>query len=194
MTEVLTRDVSATGVKTVLHVGCGHYNPKKLHQQFRNDGWKEIRFDIDPAVQPDILGDMTNMSAVSDGSVDAVWSSHNIEHLYWHDVPVALREFNRVLKIGGFVYLTLPDIQAVAKHVAEGKLEDPLYDSPAGPISAIDILYGHRASITRGNHFMAHKTAFTAKTLSQRLYEAGFDNVRTQSENLNLWAIGYKRK
>jgi protein O-GlcNAc transferase len=194
MTDVLTRDVSATGVKTVLHVGCGQANPKKLHQQFRNDDWKEIRFDIDPNVQPDILGDMTNMSAVADASVDAVWSSHNIEHLYWHDVPTALREFNRVLKVGGFVYLTLPDIQAVAKHVAEGKLEDPLYESPAGPISAIDILYGHRASITRGNHFMAHKTAFTAKTLEQRLYEAGFDNIRTQSENLNLWAIGYKRK
>ena len=194
MTEVLERDVSVTDVKTVLHVGCGHYNPKKLHKQFQNEGWKEIRFDIDPAVQPDILGDMTDMTAVSDTSMDAIWSSHNIEHLYWHDVPVALREFHRVLKVGGFVYMTLPDIQAVAKHVAEGNLEDPLYDSPAGPISAIDILYGHRASINRGNHFMAHKTAFTSKTLAQRLYEAGFDGVRTQSETLNLWAIGYKRK
>jgi ubiquinone/menaquinone biosynthesis C-methylase UbiE len=186
-TDVLTE------LKTVLHVGCGAYKPEKLHRQFRNGQWKEVRLDIDPAVQPDIIGDMTNMSAVADSSVDAVWSSHNIEHLYAHQVPVALREFWRVLKTGGFVYLTQPDIQAVARHVAEGNLEEPLYTSPAGPISAIDILYGFRRSIARGNHFMAHKTGFTAQTLASRLREAGFQNVRTQSESLNLWAIGYKR-
>lgn len=183
-----------TSVKTVLHVGCGAYNPNKLHKIFAGEEWKEIRFDIDASVQPDILGDMTNMSAVADASVDAIWSSHNIEHLYWHDVMVAFKEFQRVLKDDGFVYLTLPDIQEVAKHVAAGNLEEPLYNSPAGPICAIDILYGFRPSLAQGNYFMAHKTGFTANTLSKRLEEAGFKDVKTVSESLNLWAIGYKRK
>jgi len=182
-----------TELKTVLHVGCGAYNPKKLHALFRKPEWKEVRYDIDPNVKPDIIGDMTNMSAVADASVDAIWSSHNIEHLYWHEVLVAFKEFQRVLKDGGFVYITMPDIQAVAKQVAEGNLEDPLYTSPAGPIAAIDILYGFRPSISQGNYFMAHKTGFTAKTLAQRLTEAGFQNIQVESESLNLWAIGFKR-
>jgi predicted SAM-dependent methyltransferase len=38
------------------------------------------------------------MSALATGSVDAVVSSHNMEHLYPHEVPLALAEFVRVLK------------------------------------------------------------------------------------------------
>jgi predicted SAM-dependent methyltransferase len=52
-------------------------------------------------VQPDVLGTMTDMSAVATGSVDAVVSSHNMEHLYPHEVPLALAEFVRVLKPDG---------------------------------------------------------------------------------------------
>jgi hypothetical protein len=44
-------------------------------------------------LNPDIVGTMTDMSAVADASVDALFSSHNIEHLYPHEVPVALAEF-----------------------------------------------------------------------------------------------------
>ena len=43
-------------------------------------------------------------------SVDAVFSSHNIEHLYPHEVPLALKEFMRVLKPDGFVLMTCPDL------------------------------------------------------------------------------------
>lgn len=178
--------------KIVLHVGCGAYNPNKLHQRFNRDEWKEIRLDIDPNVKPDILGDITNMADVADASVDAIWSSHNIEHLYPHQVEVAFREFHRVLKPGGFVFITLPDIQAVARHVAEGNLEEPLYVSPAGPISAIDILYGFRPSLEKGNYFMAHKTGFTAQTMTRKLMNTGFKEVKVQSVKLDLWAVGYK--
>jgi len=46
--------------------------------------------------------------------------------------------------------------------------------SPAGPISPIDILWGHRLSLARGNYYMAHKVGFTAQSLTQALLEAGF--------------------
>jgi predicted SAM-dependent methyltransferase len=41
---------------------------------------------LDHAVQPDVVGTMTDMSAVATGSIDAIVSSHNIEHLYPHEV------------------------------------------------------------------------------------------------------------
>jgi len=49
--------------------------------------------DIDQSVNPDIVGTMTDMSQVQGASVDALFSSHNIEHLYPHEVPVALADF-----------------------------------------------------------------------------------------------------
>ena len=175
-----------------MHVGCGQANPDKLHATFRSAEWREIRLDIDPDVTPDIVCDILDMAVVATASVDAVWSSHNIEHLFEHQVPIALGEFHRVLKPRGFALITLPDLQAVGRYIAEGRLEDVLYESPAGPICPLDIVYGHRASIARGHHFMAHKTGFTAKTLGEKMVRAGFDPVRVKHSGLNLWAIGSK--
>lgn len=180
--------------RTVLHVGCGFPNPNKLHATFRSGTWKEVRLDIDPAVKPDVVSDIADMSPVATASVDAVWSSHNVEHLHAHQVPVAFGEFLRVLKPGGFVLITLPDLQTVCRYIADDKLEDVLYESPAGPIYPIDVVYGHRPSIGRGNHFMAHRTGFTARTLGAKLERAGFTSVRVRRRGFDLWATGYKRK
>jgi predicted O-linked N-acetylglucosamine transferase (SPINDLY family) len=194
MSSSNTSEVSLNpnNLKSVLHVGCGPYHPEALPEMLRTPEWREVRLDINPAVNPDILGSITNLSAVPDQSVDAVYSSHNLEHIYAHEVPIALSEFYRVVKPGGFALITLPDIQEVAQAVAQGNLEETLYVSPAGPISAIDILYGLRTAIADGNEFMAHRTAFTSETLSQKLQQAGFTKVEIQKDELNLWARGYK--
>lgn len=185
-------ETPSVATKLALHVGCGPYNPGALPEQLRTPDWREVRLDIDPSVKPDLIGSITDMSVVLNESVDAVFSSHNLEHLYAHEVPVALSEFYRVLKPGGFVLITLPDIQAVAAHVAQGNLEETLFVSAVGPITALDILYGLRTAITAGNHFMAHRTAFTAKTLRQKLEQAGLDQIEVHKDKLNLWARGYK--
>jgi len=171
----------------LLHVGCGSYAPGKLPSWFRQDGWREIRLDIDPNVHPDFVANVTDMRVISDGTIDAVYSSHNLEHLYPHEVPLALREMWRVLKSTGFALIDVPDLQEVAGHVAEGKLEDPLYMSPMGPIASLDILYGHRASLARGNVYMAHRTGFTGDTLGAAAVNAGFAAVMVQR---NLSAFG----
>ena len=65
--------------------------------RFPAAAWREIRLDIDAGHRPDIVGSLTDMSGIVSGSVDAVYSCHNLEHLHAHEVPVALREFLRVL-------------------------------------------------------------------------------------------------
>ena len=180
-------------MKTFLHVGCGPKRKERTTAGFAD--WSELRFDIDESVQPDLVGTMTDMSSVSSESVDAVFSSHNIEHLYPHEVPVALSEFLRVLKPDGFAVITCPDLQAVCALVAEDKLTEPAYTSPAGPISPLDILYGHRPQMARGNLYMAHRCGFTQKVLTGTLQAAGFKSVASVSRGhpyFDLWAVASK--
>jgi predicted SAM-dependent methyltransferase len=179
-------------VKTFLHVGCGPKNKNSTTKGFSSADWHELRFDIDESVNPDIVGTMTDMSQVKDASVDALFSSHNIEHLYPHEVPLALAEFKRVLKPGGFVVITCPDLQSVCALVAEDKLTDEAYLSPAGPIAPIDILYGHRPAMANGNLYMAHRCGFTKKVLTGTLQAAGFGMVvpmQRAHPAYDLWAI-----
>lgn len=179
--------------KTVLHVGCGYPNPNKLHRAFRGEAWREIRLDIDADAQPEIVADMRDLTQIPEHSIDALWSSHNVEHLYPHDVLPTLAGFRRILKPDGVALITLPDLQEIARLIADNKLDEPAYVSPAGPIAPLDMLYGFRPSMAQGNLFMAHRTGFTAKTLAQALLQAGFAMVSVQREQsaFNLWAIGF---
>lgn len=181
--------------KTFLHVGCGGARKESTTAAFAGPDWREIRLDIDPNTQPDIIGTTTDMSEVETGSVDAIFSSHNIEHLYAHEVPMALHEFLRVLRPGGFAVITCPDLQPVAALIAADKLTEPAYISAAGPIAPLDILYGHRPSIAAGNHYMAHKCGFTKKVLGATLMECGFRHAATAERgapHFDLWALATK--
>ncbi len=179
--------------KTVLNVGCGYPLSHRLHPRFRGPAWRELRLDINPAVKPDILCSVTAMEPVPSESIDAIWSSHNLEHLYRHEVPAALGEFFRVLRPGGLVFLTLPDLQRVAALVVDDQLESQAYLSPSGPITPLDMIFGHMASVARGDLTMAHKVGFTGATLRKLLDEAGFERIEIgQGNAFDLWATAYR--
>ena len=183
-------------MKSFLHVGCGAKRKDRTSRGFNTPDWTEIRLDIDASVQPDVIGTMTDMSAVASESVDAIYSSHNIEHLYPHEVPLALAEFIRVLKPDGFFVVTCPDMQSVCALIAEDKLTEPAYTSPAGPIAPLDILYGLRSSMARGNLYMAHRCGFTQKVLTGTLQSSGFKTVasmaRGRAPYFDLFALASK--
>ena len=179
-------------MQTFLHVGCGQKRKDRTTSGFAKENWKELRFDINESHEPDYVGTITDMSAVETSSMDALYSSHNIEHVYAHEVPKALAEFKRVLRPDGFVIITCPDIQAICALVAEGKLTEQAYSSPAGPITPHDVLYGHGASIAGGDLFMAHRCGFTQKVLEKTLEVSGFVSLGTAKRPgpcFDLWAV-----
>ncbi len=181
--------------KILLNVGAGH--PKSgalIPPVFRSAAWKEVRLDVDPVNQPDILGTMLDMSAVGSNSVDVIYSSHNIEHLYPNEIPAALQEFLRVLKPEGYVVITCPDLQAAAQMIAEDKLMDVAYNSPAGAVTPFDMVYSHRMFTGRDKPFMAHHCGFTLKVLAATLQSNGFITVagKRRPAAFDLWVVASK--
>lgn len=181
--------------KSFLHVGCGNARKPAVAPGFSGDEWREIRLDIDPSVSPDIVASMLDMSVLPDAAVDAVYSSHNIEHLYPHEVGVALAEFRRVLKPDGILVLTCPDLQSVCRQIVDDRLDEPAYESAAGPIAPLDILYGLRSALAAGNLFMAHRTGFSLRTLVAAVRAAGFPAVagKARAGYFDLWLVASRQ-
>ena len=179
-------------MKRVLHVGCGPQTVVGRHPVFRAGEWEETRLDIEPSVRPDIVASMTEMPMVADASHDAVFSYHNLEHLFPHELRLALSEFRRVLTPGGFLLVMVPDIQKAAAAIAAGDWRTALYESDSGPITPLDVLYGHRAPIARGRSHMAHRNGFVIASLLAWLEAAGFKNAHAKRSAYDLIAMAYK--
>ena len=178
------------GKKRVLNAGSGPVTSRRLHRVFAGSDWHEVRMDIDPNANPEVVGSLTKMEELFPAeNFDAVWSSHTLEHLYSHEVPAALAEFKRVLKPDGFALITCPDLEAIAAALLEHDLDHVAYVSPMGPITPLDMLYGHSGAIARGNVFMSHNTGFTCARMGQLLLEAGFTAALAKRENFDLWAL-----
>ena len=183
-------------MKTLLNVGCGWSNISQL-KGFNNDNWKEIRLDIDSTVKPDVVGTSTDMSLIETASVDAVYSSYNLDHIYAHEVPIALKEFYRVLNEDGIAVVKCPDIQTVCELIAQDKLLELLYESEMGPIYPIDVIYGNRWQIQNGNEYMAKKVGFTYSALNASFAEAGFKaryGGRMPDRGGELAIVAFKQK
>jgi len=156
--------------------------------------WREVRVDVDAAVAPDILAHMTDLSAIESGTADAVWLSHGIEHLYLFEVSKAVAEIYRILADDGFCCVIVPDLQTLAEYIANDRLHEVVYESPAGPVIAHDIIFGFGPYLARGRSSMAHKCGFTPTLLLQKLQEAPFaEIVLRRRANQELAAVASKR-
>jgi len=161
-------------LKKVLNVG-GNNKQIPLPPHFAE--FEHFLLDIDPKGEPDIVCDARDLTSLESGLFDAVYCSHNLEHYYRHDVAKVLAGFLHVLKDDGFAHIRVPDINEVMRvTVARGlDIDDVLYQSAAGPIMVLDVLYGYGVEIEEsGQDFYAHKTGFTQKSLLAALRRSGF--------------------
>ena len=88
-----------------LNLGCGS---KKL------PGFTNI--DIRPEVKPDIVDDITKLAKIEDGSVDLIYTCHVIEHIAFNDLREVLMRWYDILKPGGTLRISVPDMDAVFAH------------------------------------------------------------------------------
>lgn len=143
-----------------LHLGSG--GRKRV-------GW--INVDANPETSPDVVARAEYLPMFPDGSVDVIESCHLFEHFAYLEAIKALKEWYRVLKPGGRLFVELPDFGACIDML--GKYKDPEgYDF--GMIG----IFGYPPAIRKQGHFQTHKWGWTAKSLGRELRAAGFTEVQ----------------
>lgn len=185
-----TQQEDSSETKKVLNVGG---NNKAIPIPDHYVGWRHDLLDIDPRGNPDIVCDARELTRLPGGIYDAIYCSHNLEHYYRHHGLAVVKGFHHMLKEEGFAEVRVPDISKVIKAMRDQSigLDELLYISPAGPITAHDVIYGFQAEIEQsGQDFYAHKTGFTPQSLTQILLDGGFQKVILRTEGqVEIFAI-----
>jgi len=146
----------------------------KLHiggQELHPD-WKI--FDIENRPEVDYVGDASDLSQFEDESIEVIYASHILEHFHHsldNEVIFALAEWHRVLKQGGQLMISVPDLQTLCW----------LYLRPDIDVTArlhfMRIIFGGQT-----NQYDIHKVGFDYEILGLYLAEVGFkqyERVRT---------------
>lgn len=124
---------------------------------------------------------MTDLGDI--GPFDAVACNNALEHLYPHEVNKALKEFHRVLKVGGHAVIQVPDLQDVSP------TEDVIEEIG---MSGLHLFYGDPALLEEFPH-MAHHCGFVQATLNRVLVMAGFFATTKRLSCHQLMGIGVKQ-
>ena len=124
----------------------------------------------------------------ADGSIEAIYCGQMIEHLNpLHEVPAFLAECYRMLKPGGRVRLTTPDLDLLIRAYNDADMEpaslsDYVNEQPEYYRDALEedklayIMYGAGGTSER---YEGHQHLYTRRALCQRLHGAGFSGFDT---------------
>lgn len=93
-----------------LHLGCGY---KIL------DGY--INVDIRPETGCQIIDDVKILSNFENNSADEIYACHVLEHFGRHEYVSVLQKWYNVLKPGGIIRLSVPDIEVVCNQYIGNK-------------------------------------------------------------------------
>jgi predicted SAM-dependent methyltransferase len=91
-----------------LDLGCGPEKILDTEHCIGVDSNKDLQlFGI--AAKFDLKADVEKLPMFADSGFDWVYSSHVLEHIQYEKVPAVLREWFRLIRIGGHLVLYLPD-------------------------------------------------------------------------------------
>ena len=83
---------------------------------YMRDEGKVVTFDIREEVNPTVLCDIRHLP-VPNETFDMVYSSHTLEHFAYNSLPVVLKEWTRILKVGGVLELIVPNLRHAALRI-----------------------------------------------------------------------------
>lgn len=134
-----------------LHLGCGkRHIPGFIH--------------IDAIDYPHIdhVAAIDNLSFIPDSSVDLIYNCHVLEHFKRRDVSRVLQEWFRVLKPGGTLRISVPDLSAICE----------IYRRSNDINAVIGPLFGRQDYL-----YNIHYNVFDFSSLRQTLEDVGFTEI-----------------
>jgi predicted SAM-dependent methyltransferase len=140
----------------------------------RSEGWKT--FDIVPGPEVDFTGDCKDLSQFADGSVETIYASHVLEHVpYNREMLKTLKGWFRVLKPGGTVMISVPDLETLCRLFVHPQL------TPENRFEVMRIMFGGQLD---PHDF--HYVGFDWNILASFLNQAGFSKI-TQVKEFGLF-------
>jgi predicted SAM-dependent methyltransferase len=150
--------VNPKGDKLIADIGSGPISP------YMEEG-KVVSFDIREDVKPDVVCDVRHLP-VEDQTFDIVFSSHTLEHFGWSGIQKVIKEWSRVLKVGGELRLVVPNL----RHVAQRMLDDTMIPTD------LWVLYGEQ---DYPKNF--HAAGFTPNILKSLVESLGiYDDIQVK--------------
>ncbi len=137
-----------------LHIGCK--GPKI-------DGF--TRVDVTQWGDVDIVTDAKDLSAIKDGEADEIYASHILEHFLARETADVLKEWCRVLRVGGKAHISVPDFdRLVDLYLASGRLFTQFQQD-----------WNHGGQNYEKD---VHLRSFTFPILSGLMSQAGFSKIK----------------
>ena len=144
-------------MKTKLNVGSGYRPLAKPDNE-----WEDL--DIRESVNPTIVADVRHIPRENE-TYDIVLAHSVLEHFSKREVTECITEWRRVLKTGGQIRISVPDMERVAKDLFETQSE-------LKKQNLINLIYGEQDFSEN-----THKWGFTEESLGRTLRRAGFVDI-----------------
>lgn len=155
--------VNPQGEKMIADIGSGPVSP-------HFEEGKVVSFDIREDMKPDVVCDVRKIP-VPDETFDIVFSSHTLEHFSWLQSDKILKEWTRILKVGGEMRIVVPNVRFSAQRIYEDRMIP--HD--------MWVLYGEQDYAKN-----YHAAGFTPNAI-QKLFESlgCFDDIQVREGNVD---------
>jgi len=152
-----------------IDIGCGD-------RKVSVENYKMISVDIRGEVHPDIVAPLDKIPVPSE-SYDLAFASHVLEHVKRAEVHNALKEWRRILKIGGKLQIIVPDLEVAAIELLSCKTSQETFN----------ILWGEQ------NHeFNIHQSGYTHMILEAMIKNYGFEINKMEVRDRQIFLTSTK--
>jgi predicted SAM-dependent methyltransferase len=133
--------------------------------QERRAGWTIL--DINPGPAVDMVGDVRDLSRLETGSCSEIYASHVLEHLsYRHELAPVLTELFRLLRLGGVLMVSVPDLETLSRLFIHPET------APPDRMAIMQMMFGGQEDAHD-----RHLTGFNFQILGTYLHQAGFREI-----------------
>ena len=130
------------------------------------EGWKILNVQANPGV--DFVGNIIDLSQFADRSIDEIYASHVLEHVPQGGVAHTFAGLYRVLKRGGRLMVSVPDMDVLCRLFLRTDL------AGGGRYEVMRMMFGGQ---TNAHDF--HYFGWNLEFMRNFLEEAGFMSVET---------------